>query len=83
METPDTIEIACLPKNQSEEVRVSLEEYKGLSLVQMRVYVTKAGNGALRGPTRKGLSIRVAMLADLISALQAALRRARELGRVS
>ena len=63
--------IATIPKNQAEEIRVGLDEYKGHDLVSLRVW-TDPYAGDERVPTRKGVSMSVALLPELIAALQEA-----------
>jgi hypothetical protein len=65
--------IATVPKNAREEVRVSLTEYKGYALIDVRTYAefASAGDGE-RKPTPKGVSLKVERLPELIAALQAA-----------
>jgi len=71
--------IARLPKNADEEVRVTLDEYRGHHLVDVRIFADfTAANVPM--PTKKGISIRVGQLPDLIEALRDAETRARQLG---
>lgn len=60
--------IADLEKNASERVRVTLTEYNGRALCDVRVYTEYKTTGEI-GPTKKGVSVRVEMLPALISAL--------------
>lgn len=71
--------IATIPKNKLEEVRVGIDEFKGHDLVSMRVWADPYG-GDERVPTKKGLSVRVQLLPDLITALQEAEKEARAAG---
>jgi hypothetical protein len=48
--------IVCVPKNAQEEIRISLEEFKGHKFIDMRVYL-KANDGKDPIPTKKGLAI--------------------------
>lgn len=61
----------CLivPKNAQDEVRITLTDYKGYAIVDIRVFSDFAGDG-VRRPTKKGVALRVGTLPDLISALQ-------------
>ena len=64
---------AVIPKNSREEVRVCLDEFSGHQLVDVRVYADfNAGPVETRGPTKKGVSLAVERLPDLIDGLQAA-----------
>lgn len=58
-----------LPKNSKETLRIARETFKGHELINVRVFY-EAEDGSLR-PTKKGVSLRVDMLADVIEALQA------------
>ena len=71
--------IAVVSKNQIEEVRVTLGEFQGHDLVSARVYATRDASGE-RVPTKKGLTLSIQKLPDLIEALQEAEREARAAG---
>ena len=71
---------ADLPKNKAENVRVALDRYAGVDLVDIRVTVELTIGTGLRAPTKKGVSCRLAMLPDLIAGLQRAEAMAREQG---
>lgn len=71
--------IRSFEKNKTEEVRVELTEYQGHDLVSARVYATRDATGE-RVPTKKGLTLSIQKLPDLISALQEAEREARAAG---
>lgn len=60
--------LASFPKNSREEVQISLDEFNGHDLINMRVWF-QATNGEMR-PSRQGLSIRVEQFADLMEALR-------------
>jgi hypothetical protein len=62
--TTDTI-IATIPKNTREELRVSLSEFKGHKLCQLRAWIT---DGDI--PTKNGFGIQVTLIPSLIAALQ-------------
>ena len=71
--------VATIPKNKREEIRVSLTEYQGYDLVDVRVYCEPyAGNEWVA--TKKGISLIVPRLQDLIDGLQTAQRAARKAG---
>ena len=74
----DTL-IARLPKNGREELRVMLTEFRDKPLVAARVFFRPEGGGEMR-PGKSGLNLRVAMLPELIAALQKAEVEARRLG---
>lgn len=63
-------DIAIIPKNSREELRVTLDQYQGHSLVNLRIWF-EAEDGAMR-PGRQGLAFRVALLPEVLAALQAA-----------
>jgi len=52
------------PKNASEEVRVSLTEYKGHKLIDLRIYY-EPEEGQERRPTKKGITIDVGLYPEL------------------
>jgi hypothetical protein len=60
-----------------ESVRVQLREYEGQPLLDVRKYFTDS-DGKLQ-PTKKGISIAIARLPDLASAINRAVDKAREL----
>jgi hypothetical protein len=71
--------IATIQKNGSEELRVSLDHFRGHDLLDIRVFAAfTAANVPM--PTKKGLSIRVDLIPELREALEAAEAKARELG---
>ena len=69
-----------LVKNRREHLRVALDSYQGHDLIDIRV--TAQLNDATDAwmPTKKGVSVNIALLPGLIAALQSAEARARELG---
>lgn len=71
---PDTL-IATIPKNSREELRVSLSEFKGHNLLQLRAWVIESGV-----PTKNGFGIQAALIPKLRKALHEAELKARELG---
>ncbi len=59
--------IASFPKNKFEEVRVSVKEFKGYDLLDIRVYAaTKDGEDKV--PTGKGISVNVSHFLELKNA---------------
>ena len=74
METP----ICIIEKNSTQDVRVQLSEYRGRHYVDIRVFVVI--DAVKRGPTRKGVTLAVGKLPELIAGLQAAEREAQKTG---
>ncbi len=71
--------IRTIRKSQREEIRVSLTEYQGHDLCDVRVFAEPyAGDEWVA--TKKGVSLNVAKLPAFIEGLQAAEREAREDG---
>jgi len=71
--------IGLIDKNASEQIRVALQEYKNLPLVDLRVYGRFSAAKTFM-PTAKGISFNPALLPDLIRLLQSAETKARKLG---
>ena len=63
--------ITSIEKNAAEEIRVALTEFKDHQLVDLRVYATNGASGE-QVPTKKGLTVKPALLTSLIEALRAA-----------
>jgi hypothetical protein len=78
MSAPITVKV--LEKNARERVRISLDRYRGVDLIDVRVTVELSSSSGTWVPTAKGLSLRIEQLADLIEALQAAEAEARTRG---
>ncbi len=55
-------------KNATEEVRVSLTEFKGHKLIDVRIYY-EPEDGGERRPTKKGITIDVSLYPELKKAL--------------
>ena len=55
-------------KNAAEEVRVSLTEFKGHKLIDLRIYY-EPDDGGDRRPTKKGITIDVSLYPELKRAL--------------
>jgi hypothetical protein len=74
--------ISTIPKSQREELRVSLTEYQGHDLVDVRVYFRAHYDCEDKPmkPGKKGIAVKIGQLPDLISALQAAQTEARAAG---
>ena len=64
------VELASIPKNSREEIRISLDEFKGHQLVNLRVFF-KADDGEMR-PSKKGLAFKASLLPDMLDALRKA-----------
>ena len=71
--------IETIPKNAREEISISLTEYHGHDLYDVRVF-TEPYSGTEWLATRKGVCLSVAKLPDLIAALQQAEAEARAAG---
>ena len=63
--------ITSIEKNAAEEIRVALTEFKDHQLVDLRVYAINGASGE-RVPTKKGLTVKPALLTPLIEALRTA-----------
>ena len=72
-------QIASVPKNSREEVRIALSEYRGTPLIDVRTFSDYSGEGELK-PTAKGVSLRIARLPELIEALEKARAEAERRG---
>jgi hypothetical protein len=75
----DTLVVATIPKNKSDDLVVSLCRFNGHNLLDLRVHAAFGGDATKR-PTRKGISINVTRLPELIAALHGAADEARRLG---
>ncbi len=69
--------IATIPKNANERVQIELTEFNGHDLLAIRIY---ADSGDSWVPTKKGVTVRVGMLPDLVAALVEAEREASAAG---
>ena len=73
--------IATIEKNRSEELRVALKEFKGRRYLDIRTFIEPyADEGQGRVPTKKGVTLGLAKLPELIAALQQAEEEARAAG---
>lgn len=63
--------VAVVEKNTREEVRVSLDEFQGVQVVDVRIFAdfNSGPAGAVRSPTKKGVTLKVEKLSALIQAL--------------
>lgn len=62
--------LGTIRKNSREEIRVSLDEFRGMTLVSLRVWF-QADDGDMR-PGRQGLAFRPEALAEVLAALHRA-----------
>ncbi len=76
---PLPVTVARLEKNASSEVRISLEDFRGHHLVDVRVYADSVAKGE-RVATGKGVALKVAKLPELLDALRQAETEARARG---
>lgn len=76
----EPLEIAKLWKNRrhKESLHVTLSEYEGINLINVRIYST--GADGIDRPTPKGIAMHVRKLPALAAALFKAEAKARELG---
>jgi hypothetical protein len=72
--------VAELVKNKRERVRVALDQWQGHDLVDIRVTAPLGDASDIFAPTKKGVSLAVARLPELIAALTAAEAEARARG---
>lgn len=70
--------IAAIRKNAREELRVSLCEFNGHQLANLRIWFT-ADDGTMR-PGNKGLAFKLTLLPEVIEALHSAESEARRQG---
>ncbi len=76
-----TIDIATIEKNKTEELRVALKEFQGHNYADIRTYRDPyPDDGQGRAPTKKGVTMAVTKLPDLVAALQQAVSEARAAG---
>jgi hypothetical protein len=62
--------ITKMEKNSQEEIRFSLQEYRGTDLVDIRVYYD--GGSSAKIPTKKGISIPIERFEELMECLRKA-----------
>ena len=77
---PEAVVISKFWKNRrrNESVRVSLSEYEGHSIIDVRVFAT--GTDGIDRPTPRGVAMGIRRLPELSRALVKAEAKARELG---
>lgn len=69
--------VAEIPKNTREIFRLTIDKFKGVTIVDMRVFVI---DGDQKRPTRKGVATSIKNLRALAHALNRAVEQAEELG---
>ena len=72
--------LATIRKNALEEIRVGLSEFNGHDLLNIRIWTDPRNGGSERIPTKAGIACRVALLPEIIEALQRAEAQARARG---
>ena len=72
--------LATIRKNALEEIRVGLSEFNGHDLLNIRIWTDPRNGGSERIPTKAGIACRVALLPEIIEALQQAEAQARARG---
>ena len=72
--------LATIRKNAAEEIRIELTQFNGHDLLNLRVWTDPRNGGSERIPTRAGIACRVALLPEIIEALQQAEAEARARG---
>lgn len=75
----EPVVVAVIEKNSRETLKVSVSSYMGHILADVRVFAPVTGMDVL-APTKKGVSIRADMIADLRKALDLAEAEARRQG---
>lgn len=78
MPIEEDVVVGSIPKNNREDIRVTLSNFKGHDLVGARIWF-KTKDGDAR-PTAKGITVNVKVLPELIGLLEDAERKAIELG---
>jgi hypothetical protein len=71
--------IASLDKNRRERLRVALDTWQGVNLLDLRVTVD-LGSSGVQTATKKGVAMNVALIPQLRQALADAETQARDLG---
>ena len=61
--------VSVFQKNKFQEVRIGIREFKGIDLVDVRIWTLTQGAEEMV-PTAKGVSINVHLLPELMKALQ-------------
>lgn len=71
--------VAEFPRNSRESIRIALDEYRGISTVDVRVWWR---DGSELKPGKSGITTSVSNLPALAAGLKLALDRARDMGLV-
>ena len=58
-----------IKKNRNESIVVSETEYKGFDLIDIRTFFADASDDSILYPTKKGITIRLEKVDELIAAL--------------
>ena len=72
--------IAVIEKNGVEEVHIDLSEYRGHDLIGIRIWANYGSADEPKRPTKKGVTLKIEKLPELISVLQEIERQARRAG---
>ena len=72
--------IGRIPKGKSDEVRISLESYKGQDLIDVRLFMRLSDPSGEIIATKKGVSLPIDCLPDLAGAIQKAMEEAQRRG---
>jgi hypothetical protein len=75
---PDERIVREIRKNKNESARIQLRTYEGVRLIDIRAHAIQADGTLL--PTKKGISLNVNCLRELIDALSEGERIARQMG---
>ncbi len=70
--------ILAIPKNSRDEIRLTLGQFEGHDLCNIRVW--SGVEGETKRPTPKGIAYKISLLPEVIAGLQEAERQAREGG---
>ena len=76
----DLVVVASLEKNSNERVRVALDTFHEVRLIDVRITVPLTTTCDVQTPTKKGVAMKVEHLPALLEALRSAEMTARELG---
>ncbi len=74
----EDIEIAVIKKNATDELRIAVKQYEGITYVDIRTFTEYHTTGQM-GPTKKGVTVSLRRLPEVIAALQAAQLKIEEL----
>jgi Transcriptional Coactivator p15 (PC4) len=67
------MEIGSVQKNSQEEIRVTIQNYQGTDIIDLRTYWQNAEGSWL--PTKKGISLTYYVVEDVIKLLQKAFKK--------